>query len=107
MSLAVLVFVAIAYGLSIALSLVVGLTGGYQSRLVFGFGVASMFVPAVAMLIVGLTMQEKVWSFGRNRLPLKYLPVALLLMPIVMHAVMLPLAAALWGALIRPPCVER
>jgi uncharacterized protein len=96
---AVLVFLAIAYGLSIALSLVVGLTGGYQSRFVFGFGVVSMFVPAVAILIVDSTMQEKVWSFGWRRFPLKYLPLALLLMPVVMHAVMLPVATTLWGRL--------
>jgi membrane protease YdiL (CAAX protease family) len=95
----ILAYVGIAYALSIALSLVVGLTGGYQSRFVFGFGVASMFVPTVAMLVVKFAMNEKVQSFGWNRFPLRYLPIALLLMPIVMHAVMLPVAAALWGTL--------
>lgn len=57
-----------------------------------------MFVPAVAMLLVVLAMKAKA-PLGWNRFPLRYLPVALLLMPVVMHAVMLPVAAALWGGL--------
>ena len=93
------VFVAIAYTLSIALSLVVGLTGGAQSRLAFAFGVASMFVPALATLVVVVAMKTPAPSLGADRLPLKYLPIALLLLPIVMHAVMLPVAAYLWGGL--------
>ena len=95
----ILAFVGIAYTLSIALSLVVGLTGGYQSRFVFAFGVAGMFIPAVTVIILTSTTNEKVRSFGWNRFPLAYLPIALLLMPIVMHAVMLPVAAAIWGRL--------
>ena len=92
-------FIAIAYTLSIALSLVVGSTGGGQSRFAFGMGVASMFVPAVATLVVVLAMKAKAPLLGGNRLPLRYLPIALLLMPIVMHAAMLPVAAYLWGGL--------
>jgi membrane protease YdiL (CAAX protease family) len=92
-------FITLTYTLSIALSLVVGSTGGAQSRFAFGSGVASMFVPAVATLVVVLAMKARAPSLGSNRLPLRYLPIALLLMPIVMHAVMLPVAAYLWGGL--------
>ena len=99
MSRPLLAFIGIAYALSIGLSLVVGLTGGGESQLAFGFGVASMFVPAVAMLVVVFAMKGKAPSLGWNRFPLRYLPVALLLMPVVMHTVMLPVAAALWGGL--------
>ena len=94
-----LAFLTIAYTLSIALSLVVLLTGGPQSRFAFGLGVASMFVPAAAMLAVVLAMKAMPPSLGGNRLPLRYLPIALLLMPVVMHAVMLPVAAYVWGGL--------
>jgi hypothetical protein len=45
-SAAIKAFVAIAYALSITLSLVVGLTGGYESPLV-GLRFLSMFIPAV------------------------------------------------------------
>jgi len=92
-------FVTLTYTLSIALSLVVGSTGGAQSRFAFGSGVAPMFVPAVATLVVVLAMKARAPSLGGNRLPLRYLPIALLLMPAVMHAVMLPVAAYLWGGL--------
>jgi hypothetical protein len=44
-------FVAIVYALSIILSLVVGLTGGYESPLV-GLRFLSVFIPAVTVLIV-------------------------------------------------------
>ncbi|HET7525769.1 MAG TPA: CPBP family intramembrane glutamic endopeptidase [Burkholderiaceae bacterium] len=91
-------FITIAYTLSLALSLVVGLTGGAQSPLAFGFGVASMLVPAVATLVV-VAMGAAAPSLGGSRPPLRYVPLALLLMPIVMHAVMLPVAAYLWGGL--------
>jgi len=94
-----LAFIAVAYTLSIAFSLVVGLTGGGESPLALGFGVASMFVPAVAMLVVVFAMKAKAPSLGWNRFPLSYLPISLLLMPFVMHVVMLPVAAALWGGL--------
>jgi membrane protease YdiL (CAAX protease family) len=96
MTRALLVFIGIAYALSIALSLVVGLTGGYQSRLV-GLGYISMLIPAMSVLITNFATHEKVPSIRWDRFPLRYLPVALLLMPIVMHAAMLPVAALAGG----------
>jgi membrane protease YdiL (CAAX protease family) len=57
-----------------------------------------MLIPAIAVLITNGAMHEKIPSMGWDRFPLQYLPVALLLMPLVMHAVMLP-AAALAGGL--------
>ena len=92
-------FIVLAYTLSITLSLVVGLTGRGDSRFAFGFGVASMFVPAVAMLVVVFATKSRAPRLGWNRFSLRYLPVALFLIPVVMHAVMIPVAAALWGGL--------
>jgi hypothetical protein len=54
---AILVFIATAYALSIALSLVVGFTGGHDSPLI-GLEYLSMFLPAVAMLFVTFTLNE-------------------------------------------------
>jgi membrane protease YdiL (CAAX protease family) len=98
MNRAILVFVAITYVLSMALAFAVGLTGGYESRLA-GLGPVAMLFPAIAVLVVRFAMKEKVPSIGWSRFPLNYLPLVLLLMPAVMHAVMLPLAAALEGGL--------
>lgn len=85
---AVLTFVAIACGLSIALGLAIGVTGGHHSPFV-GLGYLSMIIPAVAVVIVSVTMRDPPridWGW----LPAEYLPVALLLIPLVMHGSMLP-----------------
>jgi len=91
----ILVFVATAYALSIALSLVVGLTGGHESALI-GLAYLSMFLPAVAVLIARAAMNEAPrvhWDY----FPLTYLPVALFLIPGVLHAAMLPMMVTLQG----------
>jgi hypothetical protein len=90
----ILVFISIAYVLSIALSLLIGLSGGYQSRWI-GLGYASMLIPAISVLITNAVVRHKQRPIGWERFPLQYLPVALFLMPFVMHAAMLPVAAAL------------
>jgi membrane protease YdiL (CAAX protease family) len=89
---AILVFVATAYALSITLSLIVGLTGGHESPLI-GLAYLSMFLPALSVLIVSSTMNEGP-RVRWDHFPLRYLPVALFLIPGVQHAVMLPLMAA-------------
>jgi hypothetical protein len=96
-SAAIKAFVAIAYALSITLSFVVGLTGGYESPLI-GLRYLSMFIPAVAMLIVNSAMNEDL-QVDWNRLPLKYMPLALLLLPVVIHAAIVPVTAAYEGRL--------
>jgi CAAX protease family protein len=90
---AVSIFIAIAYALSIALSLVVGLTGGQDSPF-FGLRYLSMIIPAVAVLAVRFAMNERV-RVDWGRLPLQYVPVALFLMPAVLHLSMLPVTAAI------------
>jgi hypothetical protein len=92
---AILAFVATAYALSIALSLVVGLTGGHESRFI-GLAYLSMVLPAVSVLIINSTMKEAP-RLRWDQLPLKYLPVAMFLIPGVLHAVALPLLAASGG----------
>jgi membrane protease YdiL (CAAX protease family) len=88
-------FIAISYALSIGLSLVIGLTGGSDSQLI-GLGYATMFFPAMALVIVRTATGARL-QIDWDRLPLKYVPVALFLMPLVMHAAMLPTATALEG----------
>ncbi len=94
---AIICFVAVSYTLSIGLSLLVGLTGGSDSQLI-GFGYAAMFFPAMALVIVRSATGARL-RIDWERLPLKYVPVALFLMPLVMHAAMLPAAIALEGGL--------
>ncbi|HEY6340405.1 MAG TPA: CPBP family intramembrane glutamic endopeptidase [Bryobacteraceae bacterium] len=91
----IFLFVAIAYGLSIALSLVVGLTGRYESNLI-GLRYLSMFLPAVSVLIVQAAMGEGP-CVRWDRVPLSYVPLAIFLIPAVMHASMLPVMVRLEG----------
>lgn len=93
----ILVFVATAFGLSIALSLAIGLTGGYQSRLI-GLGYLSMVAPTIAVAVTHFATNEAP-HIRWNRFAPKYLPVALFLIPGVLHAVMLPLMAIVGGGL--------
>ena len=93
MTRAVVAFVALTYVLSVSLGLLIGLTGGAHSPLI-GVGLVSMFEPAIAVMIVQLTMRAPV-SLRWDRLPLRYLAVALLLIPVVMHLAMLAATALL------------
>jgi membrane protease YdiL (CAAX protease family) len=54
-----------------------------------------MLFPAVSVLITNAVVRNKHRVTGWDRFPLGYLPLALFLMPLVMHAAMLPVAAAL------------
>jgi membrane protease YdiL (CAAX protease family) len=91
---AIATFLAVAYGLAIALSLVVGLTGGYRSPVV-SVGFFAAFAPALAVLVVTWMAEER--PVVHNSFPVRYLPVALLLFPVVLHATMLPTMAATEG----------
>ena len=95
---AIVVFVATTYSLSILLSLIVGLTGGHESAFAGLAYLSSTFLPAAAVVIVVKTMNESPRVRWDN-LPLRYLPVALFLIPGALHAVTLPLLVALEGPL--------
>jgi len=90
-------FVAVAYGLSIALGLVIGLTGGYQSPLMV-LQVFSMLIPALAVLSVR-RMPNGALHIDWHRLPWRYVPIALLLLPVAMHVAAVPVVRAYEGSL--------
>lgn len=92
----VVLYLLIAYSFSILLSLIVGLTGGYRSRLI-GLGYLSMFLPAIAVLIVSTITGERVSDRISRGSSFTYWLFALFFMPLVMHAAMLPWAVHLEG----------
>jgi membrane protease YdiL (CAAX protease family) len=95
---AVVLYVLIAYSFSILLSLIVKLAGGYQSKFI-GLGYLSMFLPAIAVLIVS-TITGDLISYRISRgSSFRYWIFALFFMPLVMHAAMLPWAMHLEGEL--------
>jgi membrane protease YdiL (CAAX protease family) len=79
-------FTGTSFGLSIALSVGVGLSGGHQSRLV-GLGVVSMFVPTLGVIVA--QDRTDLRGFDWRRLPARYIPIALLLIPVTLHVAML------------------
>ena len=58
-----------------------------------------MFLPSIATLIVVRVMHAKAPTLRWHAFPLRYLPLAVFLMPVVMHAAMLPVASVVWGGL--------
>ena len=104
MNRAVKAFIAIASTLAVALSLVVGMTGGHQSPLI-GLGFVTMFVPTIAALVVGSAIREGL-RIDWTRLPPAYLPVALFLIPLTLHVAMLSTVAVVgplpWAEWLTP-----
>lgn len=94
---AISVYIGLAYFLSILLSLLIGLTGGQNSTFI-GLGFASMLIPAFGVVILNATMNEAP-SVNWGLFPVKYLPLALFLIPFVMHAAMLPMTDILEGTI--------
>jgi hypothetical protein len=68
--------------------MVAWMTGGSQSPYVFVLGLAAMFAPTAAALIVQWRTDERP-HVNWNRLPLTYLPAALFLMPLTLQAIIL------------------
>ncbi|MBV8843291.1 MAG: hypothetical protein JO307_10825, partial [Bryobacterales bacterium] len=82
---ALLVFVMSCYGLAILLSLVIGFTGGHESPLI-EIAYLSMFLPAAAVVLVNRTRNEPPRVHWTS-FPMRYFPIALFLIPGVLHAV--------------------
>jgi membrane protease YdiL (CAAX protease family) len=91
------VFLGTAFGGSIVLSLAIALSGGHQSRLI-GLAPLSMFVPAFGVLAARVMTGASV-EIEWKRLPLRWLPVALFVLPSAIHAVALPGVILLEGRL--------
>jgi uncharacterized protein len=79
-----IIFLVITFGLSISLSILVGLTGGTQSSLQ-NIGILAMFFPALAIIAVKFIFKTPISYSGWRNFPLKWLPIALFIFPIVIH----------------------
>jgi membrane protease YdiL (CAAX protease family) len=92
MSRAVVTFIVVVYAVSVALSLLVGLTGGHESAFAgIGFGV--MVLPTIAAILVQ-SMGKGTLQIDWRRFPVSFLPPALLLIPVTLHAGMLAVMTA-------------
>lgn len=92
-----LVFLGVAFAGSILLSLVIGLSGGSKSSLV-ALAPLSMVAPALGVLAASRTSSIHL-GIEWNRLPWRWLPTAVLTLPLAIHAVALPGILLLEGRL--------
>jgi membrane protease YdiL (CAAX protease family) len=83
-------FITITFSLSILLSLFIGLTAGHESKFIW-LQFASMPIPAMAVLIMTNLFNAPVKEIKWSKLPLYWLALALLLMPVTIHIICLPL----------------
>jgi uncharacterized protein len=86
------VFLGVVFGGAILLSLVVGLNS------ILWLAPLTMFVPTVGVLAVRLTSGHPLGIDGMD-LPLRWLPAALLLLPLAIHAIAVPGVFVLEGKL--------
>src|SRR4051794_7868503 len=89
-----IIFTFLTFSLSILLSLFIGLTGGHQSRFIW-MQFASMPIPAFVVLIMNHVFKAPANELDWDRFPIRWLPLALFLMPLVIHTVCLPLISFL------------
>jgi hypothetical protein len=91
---AIVALVTTVYGLSIALSLVVGFTA--EPRKLIALGWLSMLLPAVSVLVIYITMNGGP-RIRWDHIPYRYVALAIFLTPTVLQAVILPLTIVLQG----------
>ncbi|MCW5912842.1 MAG: CPBP family intramembrane metalloprotease [Cyclobacteriaceae bacterium] len=87
-------FLLLNFALGILISLIVMRTGGHDSEYI-GIGYVSMFIPAISVLIMKLFFKAEVGTIDWNKFPIKWVPVALFLIPLAIHAICIPLDAFL------------
>ncbi len=92
------VFLTTAFGLSTLLSAAVAATGRSASPFA-GLAVVAMFFPAIAVIAARVATGAPPADAGWRRFPIRWLPAALLAMPLTIHAVALPVTAHLEGGL--------
>ncbi|MCB9008601.1 MAG: CPBP family intramembrane metalloprotease [Ardenticatenaceae bacterium] len=88
------IFVGIAFGLSIILSIATGATGGAKSKMT-RFALIAFFFPAIAVLIMTFGFDAPIDDAGWGRFPFTWLLVALFIFPLAIHLVALPVQAAI------------
>src|SRR4051794_23782123 len=91
-------FLLVTFGGAVVLSVAASIsgTGGTPAGVL---GLLAMLLPALGVLSVRVAFGARVADAGWRRFPIRWLPVALLAMPVAIHAVALPTAVALEGRL--------
>ncbi|MSO22872.1 MAG: hypothetical protein EXQ58_06365 [Acidobacteria bacterium] len=92
-------FIFLTFTASLCLALAAGMTGGARSQIIVPLGLTAMLCPAIAAWLAARLRRDPVGPIGVKAFPLAYLPVALLVVPVVQHAVDIPVMFFSFGYL--------
>ena len=95
-------FLCWTFGASVALSVLVALTGGRASPYL-SFAPVAMFIPAIGVLLSRIIFEDRTIGVRWTVRPFKMIPVALFVFPLVIHLFALPAVYFIEG---RIPWVE-
>ncbi len=86
-----LIYLLITFGLAVFLSVLAGFTGGHTSKF-NNLGLLTMFMPAIAVAILSVSKKSLPYIDWKI-FPIKWLPIALLIFPFIIHVACLPVVA--------------
>jgi len=92
-------FVVLSFAASICVGFAAAMTGGSQSPMVVALGLTAMLSPALAAWLAARIGRDPVGTIGVKSFPFAYLPVALLAVPVVQHAMGIPVMFLSFGYL--------
>jgi membrane protease YdiL (CAAX protease family) len=92
-------FIVLSFAASICVGFAAAMTGGSQSPMIVPLGLTAMLSPAFAAWLAARISRDPFGTFGVRSFPLIYLPVALLAVPVVQHAVDIPVMFLSFGYL--------
>ena len=92
-------FIVLSFAASICVGFAAAMTGGSRSPMIVPLGLAAMVSPAFAAWLAATIRRDPVGTIGVRSFPLAYLPVALLAVPVVQHAMDIPVMFFSFGYL--------
>jgi membrane protease YdiL (CAAX protease family) len=92
-------FIVLSFAASICVGFAAAMTGGSQSPMIVPLGLTAMLSPAFTAWLAARICRDPFGTFGVKSFPLVYLPVALLAVPVVQHAVDMPVMILSFGYL--------
>jgi len=92
-------FILLSFAASICVGFAAAMTGGSQSPMIVPLGLTAMLSPAFVAWVAAKIRRDPFGTFGVKSFPLVYLPVALLAVPVVQHAVDIPVMFLSFGYL--------
>jgi membrane protease YdiL (CAAX protease family) len=92
-------FIVLSLAASICVGFAAAMMGGSQSSMIVPLGLTAMLSPAFAAWLAARICRDPFGTFGVKSFPLVYLPVALFAVPVVQHAVDMPVMFLSFGYL--------